>query len=152
MRLEPITLFWEKVDISNGPYACWPWTYSTFPLGYGRFNTDGKVHSAHRWLLGYLRGRPLAWSSTQRELACHRCDNPPCCNPTHLYIGSIADNIRDREARGRSRSGKVNAAKTNCPRGHEYDDGNTIVKRGMRNCRTCHRDWARARRAQKREG
>jgi HNH endonuclease len=137
--------FWAQVDLSGGTMSCWPWTGRTFPFGYGRFVIKGKTHSAHRWLISTLLGRSLFWTPENRETVCHKCDNPPCCNPSHLYIGSPQDNIRDREERGRSGSGKVNAAKTHCPLGHEYTESNTLVKRGSRNCRACAskrtRDW-----------
>jgi DNA invertase Pin-like site-specific DNA recombinase len=41
-------------------------------------------------------------------LVCHHCDNPPCCEPTHLFLGTNADNIRDRQQKGRGASGARN--------------------------------------------
>jgi len=146
--MDRITRFWAKVDISAGPYGCWIWTASRYPFGYGRFMSGGRDWASHRWLINYLRGRPL----TRDEVVRHKCDNPPCCNPTHLCIGTQAENVRDREERGRSGSGKVNAVKTHCLRGHEYTEANTLVKRSMRNCRTCHRDRERQRRLTQKEG
>lgn len=134
--------FWNRVDTSAGIDECRPWTGSKYSSGHGRFVVEGtRQQGAHRWVMDRLAG-----GLGSKELVCHRCDNPPCCNPNHLYIGSYFQNVQDRENRGRSGSGKVNAAKTHCPQGHEYIDTNTLVKRGMRNCRTCHRDRERQRR------
>lgn len=92
--------FWSKVD-KRGPDECWPWIGGGNKLGYGIFayreNGETKSPPAGRWLLGYLRGRPLERS----EEACHRCDNPPCVNPAHLYIGTHKQNMRDMGDRRR---------------------------------------------------
>lgn len=102
------TRYWSKVD-KRGPNECWPWIGGRSRLGYGifSFREDGEdwQQPAGRWLLGYLRGTPLE----QGEEACHHCDNPPCVNPAHLYVGSHADNMRDLRSR------KPLPA---CPRGH----------------------------------
>lgn len=81
----------------------------------------------------------------------HRCDNPPCINPAHLFVGTPADNAQDRSAKGRSRHAEYQKVKTHCPQGHAYDDDNTSRdKYGNRSCRTCHRERERVRRADKR--
>ena len=73
-----------------------------------------------------------------RSFVLHRCDNPPCFEITHLYCGTQADNMRDREERGRSNH--PNAAKTHCKRGHAFDEENTLVRPdGSRRCRACRR-------------
>lgn len=90
-------LLWIKVDASAGPFSCWPWMGYRFPNGYGRAGQTAN-HSpiyAHRAALEFALGRPLA----PDRFACHRCDNPPCCNPLHLYEGTAADNVRDRDRR-----------------------------------------------------
>lgn len=90
--------FWSKVDRSGGPDACWPWTGGTTGP-YGAFNGT----TANRVALGLSLGRAL----TPLEQACHTCDNPPCCNPSHLFPGSVGDNAADRVAKGRqSRDGQ----------------------------------------------
>lgn len=70
----------------------------------------------------------------------HRCDNPPCINPEHLFLGTRADNIADMCAKGRH----WEAAKTECKNGHPFDEGNTrlyVMKNGRtrRVCRACER-------------
>lgn len=64
------------------------------PIGHGMYDHDGTWDYAHRyaWMLTY--GQP-------KGFVCHHCDYPPCCNPSHLYDGDQAQNVRDRDARGR---------------------------------------------------
>ena len=91
--------FWSHVDKSKGPDGCWPWMkgHSNYK-GYGSGTYQGKGFVAHR----------LAWElhnhSTIPTGMCvlHACDNPGCCNPLHLRIGTNAENVADRMARGRS--------------------------------------------------
>ena len=77
--------------------GCWLWTSSTYHGGYGRLFADGKVQKAHR----------LSWQFFQGEIpkgkfVCHKCDNPPCVNPEHLFLGEAADNNHDMMRKGRA--------------------------------------------------
>ena len=90
--------FHVRVDSSGGPSACWPWIGSRLPTGYGRFCPKWKVGmNAHRVAWEIANGRPLVAG----EDVCHHCDNPPCCNPAHLFAGSRSDNMRDMVSKGR---------------------------------------------------
>lgn len=82
--------------------GCWEWTGATNDHrgGYGVFNVGGKMIGAHVFALE-LDGRPVA----RGQYACHTCDNPRCVNPSHLYVGTPADNVSDMLARGRARVG-----------------------------------------------
>jgi len=138
--------FWSKVD-KRGPDECWPWTTGLNHDGYGAFSYTGENGrvirlGAHRWILGHLRGTHLG----PGEEACHSCDNPPCCNPAHLRVGSHQDNMTDMAERNRQPKARV----THCPQGHPYDEENTLIRRdGRRKCRECGRQAARDRQAAK---
>jgi len=75
---------------------CWEWQGDKNAGGYGRFSLHGKKVLAHRFaLLGYdvlLPKQLLGFN----KLVCHKCDNPACCNPNHLYRGTQTDNMKDR--------------------------------------------------------
>ena len=84
--------FWEKVEI-RGPDECWPWTASTTSGGQGKVRWDGReIIGSHRVAFYLMYNR---WP----DHACHTCDNPPCCNPSHIYDGTKSTNAKDFYAR-----------------------------------------------------
>lgn len=89
--------FWDYVDKSGGPDACWPWTAYVTEYGYGMCTSDRGREWAHRFAF-YLANakQPLG-----DLLVCHKCDNPPCCNPKHLFKGTQADNMHDMMSKER---------------------------------------------------
>jgi hypothetical protein len=98
MRRNTEADFWLKVDIRQ-PDECWPWTACTNKLGYGLFRFGGrKQHLSHRLALRFS-GVDLP----DDKCACHKCDNPSCCNPFHLFVGMNADNVADRHQKGRTK-------------------------------------------------
>jgi len=103
----------------------------------------GRKHAAHRWLLGLLRGKPLIGTTEGIEDGCHRCDNPPCCNPAHLYVGTRKQNIADAVERKRLWQLK----RTECPKGHPYSERRR--KSGARRCYQCERAADLARRPER---
>ena len=93
--------FHAHVDRSAGPLACWPWGSHRLPTGYGVMNYQGRRTGAHV-LAVMLDGRSVPAGMLVR----HTCDNPPCCNPSHLLVGTYADNARDSIERGRNSRGE----------------------------------------------
>jgi len=97
--------FWLNVDKSGGPDTCWEWQASRLPDGYGSIGRNGRVYRTHR----------VAWELTYGSIpdglwVLHHCDNPSCCNPSHLFLGTPTDNMRDCARKGR----------TVCHRGEEH--------------------------------
>jgi hypothetical protein len=90
--------FWPKVDASGGKDACWPWLASTTSWGYGQIWVGETNLGAHRvaWSLAHGCSVPAGGH------VLHHCDNPPCVNPAHLFLGTDVDNIRDRDSKGRA--------------------------------------------------
>ena len=87
--------FWDKVD-KKGPDECWEWTGALDSTGYGAFKLDGKKVNSHR----------VAWELTNEKIpdglwVLHHCDNPRCANPSHLFLGTRSDNMRDAFKKGR---------------------------------------------------
>ena len=88
----PADLFWQKVDKSAGAGKCWPWTGSRTSWHYGHFNSKTIGEGmAHRIAWELLNGRV-----TGGRIVMHTCDNPPCCNPEHLILGTWKDNAQDK--------------------------------------------------------
>lgn len=91
--------FWSHVAIGH-PGECWPWTGSTNSGGYGQFRVDGMPVGAHRYAF-FLAGGIIH----EKYFVCHRCDNPPCVNPAHLFLGTAQDNSDDCVRKGRKARG-----------------------------------------------
>jgi HNH endonuclease len=92
--------FWANV-IPGTPNECWFFKSATTGnkgVNYGRIKVRGKFYLAHR--LSYeLHNGPIPGDL----FVCHRCDNPSCCNPSHLFLGTAGDNMLDKRAKGRGR-------------------------------------------------
>lgn len=81
--------FWNRVNVS-GPDECWEWQGNRMVNGYGRLKRNGHQVGAHRIALEMDLGRIEPGLK-----ALHRCNNPACCNPKHLYQGTTSDNLMD---------------------------------------------------------
>lgn len=91
--------FWQHVD-KRGSNECWKWNGTIDHSGYGVLAVRGKRLAAHR----------LSWIFAHGEIPsgmviCHRCDTPPCVNPSHLFLGTLSDNTQDMIRKGRNFNG-----------------------------------------------
>ncbi len=100
--------FHEKYEIVE-PGGCWVWMGLVDSDGYGRMQTGSRANCNSRM----MRAHRLSWEIHNGPIppgkgchgtcVLHRCDNPPCVNPEHLFLGSNADNVADKIAKGRAR-------------------------------------------------
>jgi hypothetical protein len=94
--------FWANVTIKDET-QCWLWQGSVDAAGYGRMNriVDGrKFYRAHQLAFYLSKG------NSQDLYICHECDNPTCCNPKHLFLGTALENTQDRDRKGRTAKGE----------------------------------------------
>lgn len=97
---------------------CLLWTGSKNSDGYGHIRFSGKLLKVHRLVLARKIGRELA----PGEMACHHCDTPSCVEPTHLFAGDNAANIRDALAKGRLDASIAKAAASSAAARRLFDD------------------------------
>lgn len=95
-REKDLHRFWEKVAITANPNSCWEWQSAKGKYGYGRFSIKSTAFLAAR--LAFFIHTKIDPSELH---VLHRCDNPPCCNPNHLFLGTAKDNMDDMRIKGR---------------------------------------------------
>ena len=117
--------YWDKVSPEPNS-GCWLWTGSVAPGGYGQFWL-GKLQRCSRLTFSHLKGI----NPTGLDVL-HRCDNPYCCNPDHLWLGTHSDNMLDMFAKGRVTRKRWKAF---CKRGHPRTPENLSANE----CRDCRR-------------
>lgn len=147
---EIFAYFWRNVEKLDAA-SCWPWI--------------GKSSVKSRGLAIYKGFRMLAprlayWikfgiKPPADKFVCHSCDNPSCCNPAHLWLGTVKDNNRDMFAKGRGFINPISGwqrSLMHCQRGHEFTPENTIPNNvpGRRKCRTCNKQYQKEYRAARR--
>lgn len=128
--------------------SCWEWTGAK-TKGYGVFwilEKRRSVYATH--VLWELIVGPVP----EGRWLLHRCDNPGCVRPSHLFLGTQKDNMADCAKKGRNGGAKFQSSKTHCPHGHPYNEENTYHSpAGIRACRECKRAWDRTAWSRKKE-
>lgn len=135
-----INRFWSKVDIKNA-WECWEWLGSKNKRGYGYFSIKRKPLYAHRY--SWIIHNDII---PYKNFICHKCDNPSCVNPSHLFSGTPKDNVMDCVKKGRFVGGGAEKKLwTHCINGHEFSTVNTYIRANGtdRLCRECRRIRAR---------
>lgn len=102
--------FWSRVRV-GAEDECWEWTGARTSSGYGNLTWHGKHVQAHRLAYALSRGgiklltgfREGGKARTYRRFVLHKCDNRPCCNPNHLFLGSMRANLKDAYSKGRKK-------------------------------------------------
>lgn len=122
--------FWSKVEMIPF-HDCWEWTSTKTRFGHGQFNIGVKKYLAHRIVFTLKKYKTSKY-------VLHKCDNPGCVRPEHLYAGTARQNTIDSIIR--LRHGKVK--KDHCPQGHEYSIKTLVrhkknTKGKHRMCRIC---------------
>lgn len=123
----------DRIGVTVTPEGCHEWRGARRAGGYGAVSVAVRqTDYAHRvaWQLAF---GPIP----DGMFVCHRCDNPPCCNPEHLFLGTNADNMRDMVAKGREQP--HGRGQETCKRDHPLSGDNVYLYRGRRYCRLCGR-------------
>jgi len=143
----PVGLF-NQVDY-DAQTGCWNFTGSRNYKGYGHSRWNGKQMATHKLAA-------ILWLGYKPESGLHvlhRCDNPSCFNPKHLFLGTNQENQIDSVLKGRH----WNTRKTHCAQGHPYDDVNTLyltISNGKleRRCKICYSAAGKRYRDRRKEG
>ncbi len=96
--------FWSKVDIKDTAKECWNWLGAKKPKGYGNLRANKQYLLAHR-VSFELENGPIP----NGFIVCHTCDNPSCCNPSHLMLGTTKSNSIDMLIKNRQKDKKYAA-------------------------------------------
>lgn len=134
--------FWAKVEKTDG---CWIWRGYKNSRGYGAFSFRYKENGIKKF--ASYRAHRIAYELLIGEIAdgyvaCHKCDNPSCVNPDHIFIGTSLDNYRDCMSKGRARFQN----KKFCKNGHERSGENVIINGNKTICKLCQRIWDKKKR------
>lgn len=145
---QKIEAFWAKVNVLSDD-ECWEWLAYTNDDGYGMFGVGSRIDNSRRRLYVHRLSWELANGPIpNRLIVCHTCDNPPCVNPSHLFLDSFGGNMKDASAKGRVRNQFSDLEEvTHCPRGHPY----SLTSKGKKYCKECNRLLVAAARQKERE-
>lgn len=129
--------------IRHMPSQCVEFIGCHHPRGYGAISVNGRLRRAHRVSFEMANG-PIP----DGLYVLHACDNPPCVNPDHLFLGTQSDNMLDCVSKGRYNNG--NTVRTSCIHGHPFSGSNLRINSRQRMCRTCIRASKRRSREKRR--
>lgn len=120
--------------------GCWEYQGQINPEGYGILKyAPFKETLAHRVSFIVFKSKGL---SIKGMCVCHKCDNPKCLNPDHLFLGTLDTNNKDRAKKGRTVTPFMNL--THCKRGHQFTKENTFTRvNGTRLCLKCRNETQR---------
>lgn len=90
--------FWSKVNIKDNSRECWEWMGAKKPKGYGNVRINRKYLLSHRVAFEIVNGK-----IPDGYIVCHICDNPSCCNPNHLMLGTHKSNVADMLIKNRQK-------------------------------------------------
>jgi len=134
-----LRLLERKLLMANG---CWYYSGFRTPAGYGQLHYDHSTWDVHRLSMKLFKPEEFDKNLNVN----HKCNNPSCFNPEHLYSGTQKDNIRDCINSGN----KSELNRTHCPQGHDYTPENTYVRpNGHRDCKICASKKGRKEKARK---
>jgi hypothetical protein len=137
--LEKALARFDQFYIPEPNSGCWLWTGDISCGGYGRIMVGAVRMRAHRFAVEFIGGERVPAG----HVVCHRCDNPTCVNPEHLFVGTQGDNVVDAFQKGRlpppvAPKKLPRPFGTTCKRGHLWAEETTRLRpNGRRECREC---------------